>query len=120
MRTVAGPSSAAQCVLSGGPYTVSSHVRQVQVVWPPPWPRQATCPTRTCPAPSWWPLGQRASRGRPTIHCRRRTTGHKRTPPSTMDEGARLGGISQGSAVVDQPDVLELRRYRGSLPREHR
>jgi hypothetical protein len=31
MRTVAGPSSAVQCVLSGGPYTVWSHVRQVQV-----------------------------------------------------------------------------------------
>jgi hypothetical protein len=27
IRTVAGPSSARQCVLSGGPYTVSSHVR---------------------------------------------------------------------------------------------
>ena len=41
MRTVAGPSSAVQWVLSGGPYTVSSQVRHVQVVWPPPWPRQA-------------------------------------------------------------------------------
>ena len=41
IRTVAGPSSVVQWVLSGGPYTVWSHVRQVQVVWPPPWPRQA-------------------------------------------------------------------------------
>jgi hypothetical protein len=35
-RTVAGPSRVVQWVLSGGPYTVWSHVRQVQVVWPPP------------------------------------------------------------------------------------
>jgi hypothetical protein len=35
-----GPSSVEQCVLSGGPYTVSSHVRQVHVVCPPPWPSQ--------------------------------------------------------------------------------
>jgi hypothetical protein len=35
------PSSAVQWVLSGGPYTVSSHCRHVQVVWPPPCPRQA-------------------------------------------------------------------------------
>ena len=41
MRTVAGPSRAVQCVFSGGPYTVSSQLRHVQVVWPPPWPRQA-------------------------------------------------------------------------------
>ena len=41
MRTVAGPSSAAQGVWSGGPYTVASHVRQVRVVCPPTWPRQA-------------------------------------------------------------------------------
>jgi hypothetical protein len=33
-RTTAGPSSALQCVLSGPPYSVSSHVRHVQVVWP--------------------------------------------------------------------------------------
>ena len=41
MRTVAGPSRHVQCVLSGGPYTVWSQVRHVQVVCPPPWPRQA-------------------------------------------------------------------------------
>ncbi|MDT5053469.1 MAG: hypothetical protein QOF66_1835 [Mycobacterium sp.] len=41
MRTLAGPSSAVQCVFISGPYTTSSHVRHVQVVWPPPWPRQA-------------------------------------------------------------------------------
>jgi hypothetical protein len=41
IRTVAGPSSVVQCVLSAGPYTVASQVRHVQVVWPPPWPRQA-------------------------------------------------------------------------------
>jgi hypothetical protein len=41
MRTVAGPSSAVQWVLSGGPYTVASHVRHVHVVWPPPCPRHA-------------------------------------------------------------------------------
>ena len=40
MRTTAGPSSIVQCVLSGDPYTVWSHVRQVQVVCPPPCPRQ--------------------------------------------------------------------------------
>jgi hypothetical protein len=28
------------------PYTVASHARHVHVVCPPPWPRQATCPTR--------------------------------------------------------------------------
>lgn len=39
MRTVAGPASVVQWVLSGGPYTVWSHVRQVHVVCPPPWPR---------------------------------------------------------------------------------
>jgi hypothetical protein len=36
IRTRAGPSSIAQWVLSGGPYTVWLHVRHVQVVWPPP------------------------------------------------------------------------------------
>ncbi|WP_353362016.1 hypothetical protein [Mycobacterium sp.] len=36
IRTLAGPSSVVQWVLSGGPYTVSSHVQQVQVVCPPP------------------------------------------------------------------------------------
>jgi hypothetical protein len=35
MRTVTGPSSAVQWVLRGGPYSVSSHVWQVQVVCPP-------------------------------------------------------------------------------------
>ena len=53
IRTVAGPSNAAQCALSGGPYTVWSHCRHVQVVCPPPpCPRQATCPTRTWLAPT--------------------------------------------------------------------
>ena len=41
IRTVAGPSSAEQCVFIGGPYTVASHVRQVQVVCPPPCPRHS-------------------------------------------------------------------------------
>ena len=41
IRAVAGPASALQSVLSGGPYTVWSYVRHVQVVWPPPRPRQA-------------------------------------------------------------------------------
>ena len=41
MRTAAGPSSVVQWVLSGGPYTVSSQVRQHHMVCPPPWPRQA-------------------------------------------------------------------------------
>ena len=36
MRTVAGPSSVVQCVLSGGPFTVSSQVRQCRLVCPPP------------------------------------------------------------------------------------
>jgi hypothetical protein len=36
IRTVAGPSSAKQCVLSGGPSTVASQLRHVQVVGPPP------------------------------------------------------------------------------------
>jgi hypothetical protein len=36
IRTVAGPLRALQWVLSGGPYTVASHVRHVQVVCPPP------------------------------------------------------------------------------------
>jgi hypothetical protein len=36
MRTVAGPWSAEQWVLSGGPYTVWSHCRHVHVVCPPP------------------------------------------------------------------------------------
>ena len=40
IRTVAGPSSVLQCVFIGGPCTVASHVRHVQVVCPPPWPRQ--------------------------------------------------------------------------------
>jgi hypothetical protein len=31
MRTVAGPASVVQCVLSGGPYTVSSQARHVHV-----------------------------------------------------------------------------------------
>ena len=35
-RTAAGPSTTEQCVLSGGPYTIRSQVRHVQVVWPPP------------------------------------------------------------------------------------
>ena len=39
IRTVAGPANFAQWVLSGGPYTVSSQARHVQVVWPPPCPR---------------------------------------------------------------------------------
>src|SRR5262249_54787031 len=48
IRTAASPSSAVQCVFSGGPYTTASHVRQCQLVCPPPpWPRHATCPTRT-------------------------------------------------------------------------
>jgi hypothetical protein len=57
IRTTASPSSAVQCVLSGGPNTVASHARHVQVVWPPPWPRQAWWPTRTWFGPSGWPLG---------------------------------------------------------------
>jgi hypothetical protein len=57
IRTAAGPSSAVQCVLSGGPYTVASQVRQCQLVCPPPpCPRQATCPTRTWLGPSAWPF----------------------------------------------------------------
>ncbi len=36
IRTDAGPSSAVQWLLSGGPYTVWSHVRHVHVVCPPP------------------------------------------------------------------------------------
>jgi hypothetical protein len=36
IRTAAGPSNVVQCALSGGPYTVTSHVRHVQVVWPSP------------------------------------------------------------------------------------
>jgi hypothetical protein len=36
IRTTAGPSSAVQCVLSGGPYTTASQVRQCQLVCPPP------------------------------------------------------------------------------------
>jgi len=60
MRTTAGPSRHVQWVLSGGPYTVWSHVRHVQVVCPPPWPRQASrWPTSTSPGPSWCPLGHR-------------------------------------------------------------
>jgi hypothetical protein len=38
MRGTAGPSSVVQCVLSGGPYTVSSHGQHFQVVWPLPLP----------------------------------------------------------------------------------
>jgi hypothetical protein len=34
IRTAAGASTTEQCVFSGGPYTVESHVRHVQVVWP--------------------------------------------------------------------------------------
>jgi hypothetical protein len=34
MRTVAGPSRHVQWVLRGGPYTVASHARHVQVVCP--------------------------------------------------------------------------------------
>ncbi|KUH91806.1 hypothetical protein AU187_04055 [Mycobacterium sp. IS-1556] len=41
IRTAAGPSMTLQWVLSAGPYTVASHVRHVQVVWPPPCPVQA-------------------------------------------------------------------------------
>jgi len=58
IRTVAGPSNAVQCVLSGGPDAVSLHVH-VHVVWPPPWPRHARRPTRTWFGPSGWPLGHR-------------------------------------------------------------
>ena len=36
IRTAAGPSSAVQCVFNGGPYTTASHVRQCQLVCPPP------------------------------------------------------------------------------------
>ena len=39
IRTFAGPSRHVQWVLRGGPYTVASQVRQVQVVCPPPCPR---------------------------------------------------------------------------------
>jgi hypothetical protein len=39
IRTVAGPLSAVQCVLGGGPYSTASQVRQRQLVCPPPWPR---------------------------------------------------------------------------------
>jgi len=44
-RTGAGPSNVVQWLLSGGPYTVWSHLRHVQVMCPPPWPRQAWWPT---------------------------------------------------------------------------
>jgi len=57
--TVAGLSRHVQCVLSGGPYTVSSHVRHVHVVCPPPCPRQAWWPTRTWFGPSVCPFGHR-------------------------------------------------------------
>jgi len=36
IRTTAGPSRVWQWVLMGGPYTVCSHVRHIQVVCPPP------------------------------------------------------------------------------------
>src|SRR6185295_18575433 len=45
--TAAGPSSAVQCAFNGGPHTTALQMRQCQVVWPPPCPSQATCPTRT-------------------------------------------------------------------------
>jgi len=67
IRMAAGSSSAVQCVFSGGPYTTASQVRQCQLVWPPaPWPRQATCPTRTWFGPRGWPLRHR--RGGRVIH----------------------------------------------------
>jgi len=59
IRTVAGPSSVVQCVFIGGPYTVSSHVRHVHVVCPPPCPRQAWWPTRTWFGPRRCPFEQR-------------------------------------------------------------
>jgi len=60
MRTVAGPSSVVQCVFNGGPYTTASHVRQCQLVCPPPpCPRQTKCPTRTWFGPRVCPFGQR-------------------------------------------------------------
>jgi hypothetical protein len=36
IRTAAGPSSAVQRLFNGGPYTTASHVRQCQLVCPPP------------------------------------------------------------------------------------
>jgi hypothetical protein len=90
IRTTAGPSSHVQCVLSGGPYAVWSHMRQVHMVWPPP--RQATCPTRTWFGPSGWPFGHRV--GGWVIHCPRRFCTRS---PNTV-ESLGPGGDQSGAA----------------------
>lgn len=54
--TAAGPFNTVH-PSSAGPYTVASHARHVQVVWPL-WGWQAACPTRTWLAPRRWALGQ--------------------------------------------------------------
>jgi hypothetical protein len=75
IRTLTGPSSAVQWVLSGGPYTTASQFRQRQLMCPPPpCPRQATCPTRTWPGPSGCPIGHRDGGRvihRPSVVCTR-------------------------------------------------
>jgi len=129
MRTTAGPSSAAQCVLSGGPYTTASQVRQCQLVCPPPpWPRQATCPTRTEFGPSGWPFGHRQAGGWSTSHpwsalgrqahihaiARRRQGSHPTRRPSTTPprRGRRytpLGGVGEG-----QPSRNPESKYLGT------
>jgi hypothetical protein len=60
IRTVAGPSSVVQCVLSGGPYTVSSHVRHVQLGCDHRHARGTLdAPRGPSPGPRVCPLGRR-------------------------------------------------------------
>lgn len=79
IRTDAGPSSAVQCLLSGGPYTTESQVRQcLEVCPPPPWPRQTTWPTRTWFGFEGMTVGATGWALQSADRAQRRPTAHRR------------------------------------------
>jgi hypothetical protein len=111
IRTVAGPLSVVQCALIGGPYSVCSHVRQVQVVCPPPCPRQASWPTRTWLGPRGCPFGHRAGGWVihvPAVVCTSSPNTVKRLTLRRCDSGA--SGISPPAPPIASAALARTRK----------
>jgi len=76
----------------------------IQVVCPPPWPRQAWCPTRAWFGPSRWPFGQCC--GARTIHAPAVERTNPPTPAATQVTLDRRTGINRallGSGSEREP-----------------
>jgi len=140
IRTVVSPSSAVQWVLSGGPYTTASHLRQCQLVCPPPpCPRQATWPMRnlvlaewtTVRSSAWWsgdPFPSVVCTSSPSTRLRIgrgrysewRLAVHEPAPTSRIGTGSnperRRSPESCGACVQDERDGRGIRRQRFCMP----